>query len=195
MSNDAVMTPLVPISRHLDLYSYWLSKRNGRTMPARRDIDPAELGRLLPFLFIVDKAAGEFRYRLVGTGIVRDLRRDLTGKPFGAYGNSPEIVAAAQALGERVFVNAQPVFASGQFAMESGNIYNSSGLLLPLSDDGRRVNMFIASRTACFTGETTWNWLETARLKLHDVVDIHHASDLERHCLDWKGLCLANEPA
>ena len=39
------MTPEVPISHHLDLFSYWLSKRNGRIMPARRDIEPGGVDR------------------------------------------------------------------------------------------------------------------------------------------------------
>ena len=69
MRHHGVMTPHVPISRHLDLYSYWLSKRNGRLIPARRDIDPAELGRLLPFLCIFGKAAGEFRRGLLALNL------------------------------------------------------------------------------------------------------------------------------
>jgi hypothetical protein len=187
-----VMTPHVPISPHLHLYNYWLSKRNGRTMPARRDIDPGELAWLLPFLFIVGKAAGEFRFRLMGTRVVQDLGRDLTGKPRYAYGgNTPE---TTRALSERVFANAQPVFATGHYATGHGNIHNSSGLLLPLSDDGKHVNMYIATRAACFNGDVraSRNWLEGVTLKLLDVIDIHHALDLERRCLDWKGLCLAN---
>jgi hypothetical protein len=195
MCNDGLMTPQVPIFPHLHLYNYWLSKRNGRTMPARRDIDPGELAKLLPYLFIIDKAAGEFRYRLMGTGIVRDLGRDLTGKPFCAYaGNSPEMVAATQALAERVFANVQPVFGTCHHATGHGTIHNSSGILLPLSDNGRHVNMFIATRVACFNGGVgpSRNWLEGARMKPGDVIDIHHAPDLERRCLDWKGVCLAN---
>jgi hypothetical protein len=191
------MTLHVPIYRHLDLYSYWLSKRSGRTIPAHRDMDPVELRKLLPFLCIVDKPAGEFRYRLMGTGVVRDLGRDLTGKRFNACpGNTPETIAAVQALGEHVFVNAQPVFTAGHRATGHGTIHNSSQLLLPLSDDGRHVNMYIATRAACFNGNVSAsrNWLEGARLKLLDAIDIHHASDLEKRCLDWKAVCLANEP-
>jgi hypothetical protein len=190
------MTSEVPISRHLGLYSYWLSKRNGRLMPARRDMDPAELGRLLPFLCIVDKAAGEFRYRLMGTGMAQDLGRDLTGRRYIAYAgnNTLEVVAAMQALGERVFANAQPVFVTARRATGHGTIHNSSRLLLPLSDDGRHVNMFIAARAACFNGgvRPSKNWLEGARMKLLDVIDIHHASDLEKRCRDWKYFCLAD---
>ena len=191
------MTPQVPISRYLDLYSYWLSKRNGRIMPARGDIDPAELAKLLPFLCIVDKAAGEFRFRLMGTGVVRDLGRDLTGESFDACaGNSSEAIAAVQALGERVFANAQPIFTAGHRATGHGTIHNSSALLLPLSDDGRHVNMFIATRAACFNGgdKASRNWLEGARLQLLDVIDIRDAPDLEKRCRDWKDFCLADGP-
>ena len=105
------MTPHVPISRHLDLYSYWLSKRSGRLMPARKDMDPVELGKLLPFLCIVEKPADKVQFRLMGSAMARDLGCDLTGKALYVYaGNPPETIAAAQALGERVFANAQPVF-------------------------------------------------------------------------------------
>jgi hypothetical protein len=190
------MTPQVPISTHLHLYNYWLSKRAGRLMPARRDMDPGELAWLLPFLFIIDKPTGEFRYRLMGTGVVRDLGCDLTGKPFSAYaGNSSEMIPAVQALGERVFANAQPVFARCHRATGHGTIYNGSALLLPLSDDGRDVNMFIATRVACFNenAKPSQNWLEGTRLKL-GMIDIHHAPDLERRCLDWKNVCLADGP-
>jgi hypothetical protein len=189
------MTPHVPICRHLDLYGYWLSKRNGRIIPARRDMDPVELGTLLPFLFIIDKVTGEFRFRLMGTSVIRDLGRDLTGKPLSAYApNSPQPIAAVQALLERVFANAQPVLVTGQFPTGHGTMHNSSCLLLPLSDDGRCVNMVIATCTACFNGNIrpSQNWLEWPRLKL-GVIDIHDAADLERRCLEWRGVCLANE--
>ena len=55
--------------------------------------------------------------------------------------------------------------------------------------------MFIATRAACFNGDAKArrNWLEGARMKLLDAMDIHHAADLERRCLDWKGACLADE--
>jgi hypothetical protein len=192
--HDGVMTPEVPISRHLDLYSYWLSKRNGAIAPARRDMDPVELGKLLPFLAIVDKAAGEFRIRLMGTGSVQEIGRDLTGKPLIAYtGNSPETITDVQAVvNERVFANSQPVLAIYHHATGHGTIHNTSSLLLPLSDDGRHVNMYIATRAACLSVSASSNWPEGARLKKLDVIDIHQAPYLERRCLDWKGFCLAD---
>ena len=52
---------------------YWRRKRGDRTMPQRRDIDPAELPFwLLPHVQLVDVAEDgrRFRHRLVGTAIV-----------------------------------------------------------------------------------------------------------------------------
>ena len=69
--------------RLLALYSYWESKRGDRSMPARADIDPAEIPSLLSIILLMDTStAGEYRYRLVGTEIVRWLGRDTTGQTF-----------------------------------------------------------------------------------------------------------------
>jgi hypothetical protein len=55
--------------------------------------------------------------------------------------------------------------------------------------------MCIATRAACFNGVSpSSNWLEGARMKLGDVIDIHHAADLEKRCRDWKDFCLAGPP-
>src|SRR3546814_11766181 len=52
----------------LNLYDYWDGKRRGRAFPARADIDPLELGQMLPNLFLFDvlEDAPHFRYRLSG---------------------------------------------------------------------------------------------------------------------------------
>src|SRR5690349_8298694 len=54
------------------LFCYWQAKRGGRAMPARADIDPAEIKALLPYMILVDviydtEAGLDFVYRLVGT--------------------------------------------------------------------------------------------------------------------------------
>ena len=72
------MPTRAPISFHFDLYHYWLAKRGDRAMPARKDINPAEIPVLLPYLVIVDKAEDRFRYRLVGTAVVEQFGHDFT---------------------------------------------------------------------------------------------------------------------
>ena len=80
----------MPISHHIDLYRYWLAKRADRRMPARRDLDPCDIPKLLPYVMIVEKADDRFRWRLVGSAVAREAGRDLTaivsvaGVPFEA---------------------------------------------------------------------------------------------------------------
>ncbi len=73
---------------------YWDGKRRGRSMPARCDIDPAEIVPFLPGIMLVDVVADErrFVYRLVGTREVAMRGRDPTGKSVGEgfFGASAE---------------------------------------------------------------------------------------------------------
>ncbi len=104
-----------PVSFHLDLYRYWREKCGKRIMPARRDIDPAEIPALLPYVSIIHKVEGKFRFRLVGSAVARQFGRDLTSKVVGSSVSNPlESIAALQAIGERVFASARPVFATGR---------------------------------------------------------------------------------
>jgi hypothetical protein len=180
-----------PISHHLDLYRYWLAERRFRSMPARSDINPADIPALLPYLIIVDKIDDRLRYRLVGTAAVQEIGRDPTGSIVGSNASTPESAAAARAIHERVFTTAHPVFATGEFKVTSGAIINMSLLTLPLSDDGRDVNMAVSALVVrfnfCVTAGT--GWLKGARVKVHDVIDVHDAAELEERCLDWERYC------
>jgi hypothetical protein len=192
------MLELGPVSVHLDLYRYWLSKRGSRPMPARRDIDPAELPPLLPYIAIVHKVEGEFRFRLVGSAIARQFGRELTGDVVGAHvSNTGESIAVLQAVGERVFTTAHPVFSTGRHETERGAIHNVSVLLLPLSDNGKQVNMIILTRIACFAfnSKASRDWLAGTLFKLGEVVDVISEADLESRCVDWERNCsAANKP-
>jgi hypothetical protein len=184
-----------PVSFHLDLYRYWLSKRGRRLMPARGDIDPIEIPALLPYIAIVHKVAGEFRYRLVGSASARQLGRELTGDVVGSHViNREEAIAAFGAVCERVFVTARPVFSTGQHQLESGVLHNVSFFLLPLSDDGSQVSMIIYTRISCFAFnvQASGDWLGGAIFKPGEMVDVASEAELEQRCLDWKRECHAN---
>jgi hypothetical protein len=182
------------ISHHIDLYHYWLAKRASRSMPARRDLDSADIPAVLPHLMIVDKVDGQVRWRLVGTTAVREIGRDPTGSIVG------ESSAASRAIYERVFTTAHPIFATCEFKAKSGGIINMSLLTLPLSDDGANVNMAISTLVSCFNLEgsasTGWldstastDWLKGQPVKLGDVVDVAGLEELEKLCLDWERHC------
>src|SRR3546814_18406259 len=56
----------------IEFHAYWrcLAQRRGG-VPLRSDLEPADIPRLLPFLFLVEKteATGRFFFRLSGTGL------------------------------------------------------------------------------------------------------------------------------
>src|SRR5271165_4002420 len=102
------MPTQAPVSQHLDLYAYWQAKRGARLMPARSDIDPADIPALLPYVMLIEKAGNQFLYRLVGSGVVREVGHDATGTYVGSYLSVPGQAEEAQAVFARVFVLAKP---------------------------------------------------------------------------------------
>jgi len=136
------------------LLAYWKSRSPEGRMPARADIDPLDIPRLLPFLYLVDVeylaaphlgATGtqhRFRYRLVGTGIVERNGGDPTGRYLDDFENRPfhETIVADYA---RCAAEKRPVAASRRFMDASGRHWPYQRLVLPLSEDGDKVNMLL----------------------------------------------------
>src|SRR5262249_38309564 len=139
-----------PIFQHLDLYRYWLARAAPRRMPSRGDIDPADIPLLLPNLIMVEKAADQFRNRLMGTGVAQLLGQDATGALVGSRLSSPEDNLTARSIYRRVFTSGRPVFASGKFILRVGDGLPMSTLIVPLSEDGETVNMTVSTLVARF---------------------------------------------
>jgi hypothetical protein len=175
-----------PISHHLDLYRYWLAKRGRRAMPARSDINPGDIPTLLPYLMLVDKADGQFRWRLAGTAVVQEVGREPTGSVVGSY--SSTTAAAARAIYERVFTTACPIFAAGEFKITSHAVHNMSLLALPLSDNAADVNMAVSTLIARFSFgvDPSTDWLKDRPVQVLEMVDIDNAEQLEERCRDWE---------
>jgi hypothetical protein len=177
-----------PVSRHLDLYRYWLWKRGVRIMPARGDINPADIAPLLPYLMIVERAGDLFRYRQVGSGIAEAVGHDATGITVGTYIAAPETAAEVRAIFERVFTAAGPVFVTGEFIHKAVAKINMSLLTAPLSEDGVVVDMaistFAAHFSAAFAPEP--GWLKGLPVKVDVVTDIRDAAQLEALCREWE---------
>ena len=154
-------------------------------MPARSDINPADIPALLPYLIIVDKIDDQLRWRLVGTAAVLEVGRDLTGSFVGSY--APEAAAVVRATFERAFTTAHPIFATGEFKVMSGAIINMSLLTLPLSDDGAGVNMAVSALVARykFGVAASTGWLKGRPVTVRDMVDVNNAAELETRCLEW----------
>ncbi|MDY0873624.1 PAS domain-containing protein [Dongia rigui] len=119
---------------------YWQGKCGARAMPARGDIDPAEISRYLPYITLVDVVPDErrFVYRLVGTMEVELRGADPTGQsiPEAFFGRSAESVMLKY---ETVCRTRAPFYEIDDFQVTDRYV-NEENLFVPLSDDGRTVN-------------------------------------------------------
>ncbi len=131
-----------------NLFQYWDRKRGVRPMPARRDLDPVEIPRLLPHLRITEILEGctRFRYRLVGTAVVEAYGADFTGK------YTDELYSGERKLNvERhyriIHEKKRPMFLRSRYVTLKGYDIIANRLLAPLSDDGVEVDMVITALT------------------------------------------------
>src|SRR5436190_2826857 len=67
------------------VHAYWQSRRAGRQMPSRSDIDPTDIPGLLPFVFLVEvlNEPRDFRFRLAGTHFSEFAGMEVTGRTIG----------------------------------------------------------------------------------------------------------------
>lgn len=126
-----------------EIHGYWSGKIVGGRLPSRRDIDPVEIPRLLPNLFLLDVIAGppaRYRFRLVGTRIAQ-----VEGEHRGRY------------LDEYTELNKNPAVLRQYDDACGGVIYlrdntlvwqdrphvDYTVLLLPLAEDGTTVDTLL----------------------------------------------------
>lgn len=124
------------------LYAYWCAKKGERRAPARADIDPLEIARLLPHVTLVDveRAPLRFRYRLVGTEIVRNVGDDFTGRYLDSFLRLSHRDAMAAEF-TRVVESALPSISDWEYTRGDGRHVRYERLVLPLMADGVTVDM------------------------------------------------------
>ncbi|MEZ5667469.1 MAG: PAS domain-containing protein [Alphaproteobacteria bacterium] len=134
---------------------YWETKRGGRAMPARADLDPCEIPELLPHVVLIDVAHDpvDFRYRLIGTNVDHHLWEPRTGQWLSQVPGQGRDSAFWQALAD---VAASGLPASGRIAYVGPHRdYDSAeDLIMPLSSDGDRVDMLFV--TIAYEKKGSW---------------------------------------
>jgi hypothetical protein len=129
---DTMSIPALLSDDAAQLLAYWQAKARGG-VPVRRSLDPViEIPQLVASTFLLDRIGTRWRYRVVGTKIVRQVGRDVTGRWFDTL----EAEAAPFALEwfERIRQERRPLHFHG--AASSGAARRSSTvelLYLPLS--------------------------------------------------------------
>jgi len=125
-------------------YAYWVNKAGARLMPSRRDIDPTEIPSLLPFVMLLDVILEplDFRYRLVGTEVVNISHANYTGKLFSELPGKENGSSVWNSC-EQVVLTKAPLSQSSPYVGPEQSLRRCENLLLPLSEDGARVNMIL----------------------------------------------------
>jgi hypothetical protein len=130
-----------PIVR--EAYAYWRGKRDGAALPARADIDPVEIPRLLPYVSLVERedGTGRYRYRLFGSALVEGLGRDPTGQYLDDV--YPDFDGSrSKRYRDQVFEMGKPSHRIGRPSLRfPKDFFCVERLYLPLAADGRRVDM------------------------------------------------------
>ena len=119
------------------LLAYWDRLRKGRAAPERAEIDPAEIGRLLGDVFLLENSENpRHAVRLAGTRLCALIGHELRGRGFGAL-FAAEDRATLFGLMEAVADGQIPAVASLLGETDGGRSVDLEMLLLPLRHRGR----------------------------------------------------------
>ena len=125
------------------LFEYWQSKCGGRPLPARAALDPVDFSYALANVALVDVLRDplRFRFRLVGTEIVRRDGTDLTGKSIEHH-PLPEYRALMREAYSAVVASGKPAVFRRERMMDD-KLRQYEVLYLPLAADGVTVDMLL----------------------------------------------------
>jgi hypothetical protein len=126
------------------LHQDWLDRRQGRTMPSRADFDILDLGYILGDLNLLDVLYEplRFQFRVHGSNATARLGFDLTGRTVDDYPDPEYRNIVAEHYTSAVRSKAPLRILHDPYRVRD-RVLRWEGLILPLSDDGERVNMLM----------------------------------------------------
>ncbi len=133
------------------LYDYWRSFP-GRKPPARREIDPIDVPKVLPIVFLMDieHPGPRFRFRLIGTEFESHFGRNFTGEYLEDV-NNHAYRDAVLADYQRCFESVTPVFSERSFTNDMGRQWHHKRLLLPLCNDAGETEMLLGAMDVIYS--------------------------------------------
>jgi len=132
-----------------ELFDYWLQSAGERSMPARSDVDPLKVPRLLPHIGLIDLRDGLDRglFRLAGTRLRDIYGQELTGKRVCEV-FCGQCAAYWGRVHDRVAKTGAPAHGVIRGPATGRDHIVLFWLRLPLSDDGGRVDRILCLDTA-----------------------------------------------
>ncbi len=131
-SNEEVAAPEHPNNQALA--AYWDKQRAGAPALPRAALEPLDIPRLLPGIFLAepcDDGAHDYRFRLAGSLVEERMRRKVTGKTLTElYGDKfgPQTIA----IYDRIATTCTPLVLQGHFEGDNLEHIRFEVLHLPL---------------------------------------------------------------
>ena len=130
-----------------EMVGFWEAARGNHAMPSPDVVHPSRLPRAaLPYLSIVEVLHDplDFRYRLVGTGVVDMAGVDRTNK-LGSEVYDPETLRQALAIIQSMIDMPRPVAFGGRLTWLDRGYRSFQSLQLPLSYGGSTLDRVLAT--------------------------------------------------
>ncbi len=129
------------------LLGYWTKLKGASRVPARADIDPRAVKRLLPDLFIIDRMArNRFTYALAGTRMCWLYGRELRETNFLAHWSGVSERQVRDLL-EESLIQARPVAIYGIAETSDHRTLRAEILFLPIADSRGNVTRLLGCMT------------------------------------------------
>ena len=132
-----------------ELFDYWLRSAGQRPMPARSDLDPLKVPRLLPYLGLIDLRDGvdQGLFRLAGTRLRDIYGQEITGKRVDEV-FSGDSATYWNRIHRRVTETGLPAYGVVRGPAEGRDHVVLFWLRLPLSEDGGQVDRILCHDVA-----------------------------------------------
>ena len=127
-------------------FNYWTEKRGDRCMPSRCDIDPSEILKILPHVFLLDVRSEplDFRYRLIGTKMDEHMMGTYTGLWMSEIPHQAPPSRIFSSC-KRVVTERAPLSSDTPYVGKHKEFLTTEDLIMPLSDDDDQVNMLFVT--------------------------------------------------
>ena len=136
--------PTTPLRAHEELFAYWAGLRRRGALPARHDLDPGRIKRLLPTVSLtqVMREPLDYRLRLAGTGLWGVYGGEITGKRLTDVYNTPAADYWRDEL-DQVVADRRPRAGHHSMAWRGAAHMTLLWLRLPLASNGKDVDVIL----------------------------------------------------
>jgi hypothetical protein len=128
----------------IGIHRYWAEIKGRKARPSRQDIRPKELSPYLPYVFLVDAAGDDFRFRLAGSHFTQATGQPMAGSPIAQIFPDLFCEEVRDAWGQCARYSTT-VFGRGKMWLPEKDYLQWEGMVMPLADGDGEANMLFGA--------------------------------------------------